>query len=183
MVFATILLISSYTSFILFVVTVCFIAWLISEQNVKIYLSKWSDLSFSEIIGLFKKERMIDINQNLKVDAPGPRGFPIIGNLLELDGYEVPYQGNIFFINDYYALYLLDYLSTDIAFDVLAAKYGPIIKLKLGSVPTLIVNGIENIKEVLIYKGKHFDSRPNFKRYHQLFSGNKENCKLFINNI
>lgn len=88
--------------------------------------------------------------------APGPMPLPIIGNLACLDGYEVPYQ----------------------AFSVLREKYGDIISLKLGSVPTLVVNGIDNIKEVMVKKGAHFDGRPNFRRYHQLFSGNKENCKL-----
>lgn len=89
---------------------------------------------------------------------PGPRPFPIIGNLACMDGYEVPYQ----------------------AFDDLAKKYGPIISLRLGSVPTVVVNGIDNIKEVLITKASHFDSRPNFRRYHDLFSGNKQNCKYFL---
>lgn len=86
---------------------------------------------------------------------PGPKPYPIIGNLACLDGYEVPYQ----------------------AFDDLAKKYGPIISLRLGSVKTVVVNGIDNIKEVLITKSPHFDSRPNFRRYHELFSGNKQNCK------
>lgn len=86
---------------------------------------------------------------------PGPKPYPIIGNLPCLDGFDVPYQ----------------------AFDELAKKFGSIISLRLGSVPTIVVNGIENIKEVLITKASHFDSRPNFRRYHDLFSGNKQNCK------
>lgn len=94
-------------------------------------------------------------NKSVIIRAPGPKRFPIIGNLISLDGYEVPYQ----------------------AFNDLAIKYGPIISLQLGSIPTIVVNGIENIKEVLITKSDKFDSRPNFRRYHQLFSGNKENCK------
>ena len=55
-------------------------------------------MSFSETVGLLKKVEMIDANQNVRVDAPGPRALPIIGNLLELDGYEVPYQGKTFSI-------------------------------------------------------------------------------------
>lgn len=86
---------------------------------------------------------------------PGPKPYPIVGNLPCLDGYDVPYQ----------------------AFDDLANKFGSIISLRLGSVPTVVVNGIDNIKEVLIAKASHFDSRPNFRRYHDLFSGNKQNCK------
>lgn len=86
---------------------------------------------------------------------PGPTPYPIIGNLACLDGYEVPYQ----------------------AFEVLGKKYGPIISLRLGSVPTVVVNGVDNIKEVLITKTSHFDSRPDFRRYHSLFGGDKQNCK------
>jgi cytochrome P450 family 307 subfamily A len=90
--------------------------------------------------------------------APGPKSKFIIGNLDQLDGYDIPYK----------------------AFSVLAEKYGKIIKLQLGNVPSIVINGVENIKEVLIYKGHHFDSRPNFRRYHMLFSGNKENCEFSL---
>lgn len=89
------------------------------------------------------------------VKAPSPKSWPIIGNLYSLAGYELPYQ----------------------SFGALAKKFGNIISLQLGVQPAVVVNGINNIKEVLITKSSHFDSRPNFKRYHDLFSGNKENCK------
>jgi hypothetical protein len=49
--------------------------------------------------------------------------------------------------------------------------------MQLGNVPAMVVNGLDNIREVLIGKSASFDGRPNFRRYHQLFSGNKENCK------
>lgn len=91
------------------------------------------------------------------LEAPGPKSYPIIGNLHVMGGYEVPYQ----------------------AFSALAKKYGNIIKLQLGSVKAIVVNGQENIREVLINKGHHYDARPNFERYHQLFSGDKENCKYY----
>lgn len=89
---------------------------------------------------------------------PGPKPLPIIGNLACMNGYEVPYQ----------------------AFDDLAKKFGPIVSLRLGSVPSVVINGIDNIKEVLITKSSHFDSRPNFQRYNVLFSGNKQNCKYIL---
>jgi Cytochrome P450 len=102
-----------------------------------------------------------DVNNNgapkLK-EAPGPKKKFIIGNLDALGGYEIPYQ----------------------AFSALEQKYGKIIKLQLGFVPTMVINGVEAIKEVMVTKGHHFDSRPDFKRYHMLFSGNKENCKWFL---
>lgn len=89
-------------------------------------------------------------------EPPKPKfQLPIIGHLHLLGGYKVPYQ----------------------AFTALGKKYGPIIKLKLGNVNGLVVNGQEYIREVLFTKGNHFDSRPDFERYQKLFGGNKENCK------
>lgn len=88
-------------------------------------------------------------------EPPSPRGYPIIGHLHLLGGYEVPYQ----------------------AFTDLGKRYGNVIKLKLGNYNCVIVNEQKNIREALVTKGHHFDSRPNFERYQQLFCGNKENCK------
>lgn len=147
----------------------------IEKMNTTSYLLLASNLSWSTqlsmvmctilmvIIGameILSNRKISDKNgkansELLGPSPPGPRPFPIIGNLPSMGGYEVPYQ----------------------AFDTLAKQYGPIISLRLGSVPTVVVNGIENIKEVLITKTTHFDSRPNFRRYHDLFSGNKQNCE------
>ncbi|KAK5638951.1 hypothetical protein RI129_013246 [Pyrocoelia pectoralis] len=90
-------------------------------------------------------------------EPPSPKSLPIIGHLHLLGGYEVPYQ----------------------AFTNLAKKYGNIIKLKLGNVNSVVINGQENIREVLVTKGHHFDSRPNFERYQQLFGGDKQNSLAF----
>jgi len=68
--------------------------------------------------------------------------------------YSVPYQG----------------------FGELAKIYGPVYKMKLGTVQCVVVNGLNNIREVLIQKGAFFDGRPNFARYNTLFS-DKDNCK------
>lgn len=141
----------------IYIVMTCFILTLIiiaNELNIKLLKKKlWSKSSVP------KYAVVIDENNNGEVlkEAPGPKPRFIVGNLDVLDGYDVPYQ----------------------AFNDLAEKYGSIIKLQLGSVPSMVINGMENIKEVLVHKGHHFDSRPNFRRYHMLFSGNKENCKWF----
>lgn len=132
---------------------VCFcvtIMLTLKELNLKSLMGKFLNKS--------KSDKVSSQRQSGLKEAPGPKQYPIIGNLPEMGKYEVPYQ----------------------AFSHLAEQFGPIVKLQLGSVPALVVNGIENIKEVLITKGAHFDSRPNFKRYHKLFSGNKENCKYFL---
>lgn len=92
-------------------------------------------------------------------DPPGPKPWPVLGSLHILGRYDVPYK----------------------AFADLVKMYNSqIIKLQMGSVPCVVVNGLENIKEILVTKGHHFDSRPNFVRYHLLFCGNKENCKYLI---
>ncbi|KAF5287398.1 hypothetical protein FQR65_LT12223 [Abscondita terminalis] len=91
------------------------------------------------------------------LEPPSPMSLPIIGHLHLLGGYEVPYQ----------------------AFTNLGKKYGNVIKLKLGNVKSVVVNGQESIREVLVSKGHHFDSRPNFERYQQLFGGDKQNSLAF----
>lgn len=87
-------------------------------------------------------------------EAPGPYRWPVLGNLPHLRA-RVPYQ----------------------ALTALAKQFGPVYSLQLGSVPAVVVTGLDNIKQVLYHKLNHFDSRPNFNRYHQIFDGDKENCK------
>ena len=102
-------------------------------------------------------KKIYDSEEPLLPDPPGPKPWPVLGSLHLMGKYDVPYK----------------------VFAHLAKVYNShILKLQMGSVPCVVVNGLENIKEVLITKGSHFDSRPNFARYHQLFCGNKENCKL-----
>lgn len=148
---AVLLLFGSNT---IYIVMTCFVLTLIliaNELNIKLLKKKFpskNDVS---------KYAVIDENNNGDVlkEAPGPKPKFVVGNLDALGGYEIPYQ----------------------AFNDLAEKYGNVVKLQLGSVPSMVINGMENIREVLVHKGHHFDSRPNFRRYHMLFSGNKENCK------
>ncbi|XP_063985741.1 cytochrome P450 307a1-like [Diachasmimorpha longicaudata] len=101
-----------------------------------------------------------DIKRDGVPEAPGPKPWPIIGSLDVLGRYDVPYK----------------------AFAELAKEYNSqIIKLRLGSLNCMVVNGLENIREILYTKGTHFDSRPNFTRYNQLFGGDKDNSLAFSN--
>jgi cytochrome P450 family 307 subfamily A len=137
-----------FSSNTIYIVMTCFVLTLILIAN-DLNIKLWQKKSAGK--------SDFDENNNSQVlkEAPGPKPKFIIGNLDALNGFEIPYQ----------------------AFNVLAAKFGPIIKLRMGSVPSMVINGVDNIKEVLATKGHHFDSRPDFRRYHMLFSGNKENCK------
>ncbi|XP_050313987.1 cytochrome P450 307a1-like [Anthonomus grandis grandis] len=105
---------------------------------------------------LNKPTKTSAMEEGLK-EPPKPMKFPIIGHLHLMAGYEVPYQ----------------------AFTSLGKKFGGIVKLQLGNVHCVVVNEQKNIREALITKGHHFDSRPNFERYQRLFSGNKENSLAF----
>lgn len=143
-----------FSSSTIYIVVTCFVLTLILIANElkRVKLIRKKSLNKSE-----KFSVLIDANNNgeqLK-EAPGPKPKFIVGNLDSLRGYEIPYQ----------------------AFTDLGAKYGNIVKLQLGSVPAIVVNGVNHMKEVMVTKGHQFDARPNFKRYHMLFDGNKNNCK------
>ncbi|XP_066597208.1 cytochrome P450 307a1-like [Prorops nasuta] len=108
--------------------------------------------------GSRKTKKTIDHEDAVLPEPPGPKPWPVIGSLHILGRYDVPYK----------------------AFADLVSTYdSQVVKLRMGSVPCVVVNGLENIKEVLFTKGLHFDSRPNFVRYHLLFCGNKENSLAF----
>ncbi|KAL2892856.1 Cytochrome P450 71A9 [Bienertia sinuspersici] len=68
---------------------------------------------------------------------PGPKGLPIIGNLHQFDP-----------------------INTHLYFFQLSKKYGPLIYLKLGFVPTIIVSSTKLAKEVLKTQDHVFCSRP-----------------------
>lgn len=105
-----------------------------------------------------KTSKLFDSENSTLPYPPGPKPWPVFGSLHILGRYDVPYK----------------------AFADLVKVYdSQVIKLRMGSLPCVVVNGLENIKEILVAKGQHFDSRPNFVRYHLLFCGNKENCKKF----
>ncbi|KAM7360992.1 cytochrome P450 307a1-like [Cochliomyia hominivorax] len=85
--------------------------------------------------------------------APGPLPWPILGNLVLLCRYAVPFQG----------------------FTELAKQFGNVYSLTLGTTRCLIVNNLELIREVLNQNGKYFGGRPDFLRFHVLFGGNRNN--------
>lgn len=92
--------------------------------------------------------------------APGPKPFPIIGSLHLLGKHSSPFE----------------------AFTELSKTYGNIFSITLGMSPCVVVNSFQLIKEVLISKGGHFGGRPDFIRFHQLFGGDRNNCKFPFSN-
>lgn len=63
------------------------------------------------------------------------------------------------------------------AFTELAKEYGDVFSIRLGTTDCVVVNSVETRDEVLIAKSHHFDGRPEFDRFTQLFGGNKQNCE------
>ena len=56
-------------------------------------------------------------------------------------------------------------------------EYGPVVRLRLGSTDCVVVQGEQQVRETLITKADHFDSRPNFVRFTEIFGGSKKNGK------
>lgn len=106
------------------------------------------------LVVLFLVLRFRKTNEDYSA-APGPKPWPIIGSLHLLGQYQTPFQ----------------------AFTELSKIYGDVYSITLGSTPCVVVNSFKLIREVLITKGAEFGGRPNFKRFHVLFGGDRNNCK------
>lgn len=91
--------------------------------------------------------------------APGPRPYPVIGNLACFRDCDTPFR----------------------VFTNLSKVYGDIYALQMGTTPCIVVNSFQLIKEILIVQGSLFGGRPDFIRYHRIFGNDRNNCKyLFL---
>lgn len=71
--------------------------------------------------------------------CPGPRGFPLIGNIPQVTGGEF-----------------------DKKLQKFRDQFGDIFRLQLGQMTTVFVFGLKNIEDVLLGKEEKFDMRPNW---------------------
>lgn len=122
-------------------------------------------VSFSYLLILSKHFRKIKVitteptkKPKFHQEAPGPLPWPILGNLHLLASQRPTAE-----------------LFTD-----LSKKFGSIYSLRLGPTKCIVINNLELIKEVLNQNGKFFGGRPNFMRYHKLFGGDRNNCKIIF---
>lgn len=107
------------------------------------------EMSISLIIFVivFVLVRALGRTRRKQVFPPGPRSFPIIGNLLQLGDH--PYR----------------------TFMEMRKKYGDVFLIKLGVVPVVVVNGVEMVKQVLLKDGEKFAGRPNLHTFSFLGEG------------
>uniref|UniRef100_A0A5F8GII1 Cytochrome P450 1A1 n=1 Tax=Monodelphis domestica TaxID=13616 RepID=A0A5F8GII1_MONDO len=99
-------------------------------------ISKEVTISFLVLMIVFIFIRALGNRNKKHMSPPGPRPFPIIGNLLQLGDH--PY----------------------LTFMEMKKKYGDVFLIKLGMVPVVVVNGTEMVKKGLLKDGENFAGRP-----------------------
>jgi hypothetical protein len=80
---------------------------------------------------------------------PGPKGHPIIGNLLDLPKHEA-----------------------HLAWHEMGKKYGPLTFLKVFNRPVLVLNSHEATKELLVRRGAIYSERPALTMFSDLVGKN-----------
>ena len=63
---------------------------------------------------------------------------------------------------------------------LLLQEYGSVVSLRLGTTNCVVLQSEESIRQALLTKADHFDSRPNFLRFHLMFGGSKKNGRALI---
>ncbi|KAM3828521.1 cytochrome P450 1A5-like [Vipera latastei] len=84
--------------------------------------------------------------QGLK-KIPGPRGYPLLGNLLEVGQ------------------------NVHLSLTQLSRTYGDIMMIHLGTKPVLVLSGLETIKEALVKHGEVFKGRPDLYIFRHVTDG------------
>ncbi|NXS60188.1 CP1A5 protein, partial [Brachypteracias leptosomus] len=78
---------------------------------------------------------------------PGPRGYPILGNVLELRK------------------------DTHLALTRLSQKYGDVMEIRIGSRPVLVLSGLDTIRQALVKQGEDFMGRPDLYSFRHVADG------------
>ncbi|KAM9375085.1 cytochrome P450 1A4-like [Phaethornis superciliosus] len=84
--------------------------------------------------------------QGLK-SPPGPRGFPILGNVLELRK------------------------EAHLVLTRLSQKYGDVMRVRIGTRPVLVLSGLDTIKQALVKQGEDFMGRPDLYSFQYISNG------------
>ncbi|NXG42254.1 CP1A5 protein, partial [Psilopogon haemacephalus] len=78
---------------------------------------------------------------------PGPRGYPILGNVLELRK------------------------DTHLVLTELSQKYGDVMEIRIGTRPVVVLSGLDTIKQALVKQGEEFMGRPDLYSFRYITDG------------
>ncbi|XP_074405669.1 cytochrome P450 1A4 [Zonotrichia albicollis] len=78
---------------------------------------------------------------------PGPRGIPVLGNVLEL---------------------LTD---PHLALTRLSRRYGDVMEVRIGTRPVLVLSGLDTIRQALVKQADDFMGRPDLPSFHYISNG------------
>ncbi|NXC22446.1 CP1A5 protein, partial [Corythaeola cristata] len=78
---------------------------------------------------------------------PGPRGYPILGNVLELRK------------------------DPHLVLTRLSQKYGDVMEIRIGTRPVLVLSGLDTIRQALVKQGEDFMGRPDLYSFRHVTDG------------
>ncbi|NXB42187.1 CP1A4 protein, partial [Leucopsar rothschildi] len=78
---------------------------------------------------------------------PGPRGYPVLGNVLELRK------------------------DTHLALTRLSRRYGDVMQVRIGTRPVVVLSGLDTIRQALVKQGEEFMGRPDLHSFHYISNG------------
>ncbi|NWW90534.1 CP1A5 protein, partial [Rhynochetos jubatus] len=78
---------------------------------------------------------------------PGPRGYPILGNVLELRK------------------------DPHLVLTRLSQKYGDVMEVRIGTRPVLVLSGLDTIRQALVKQGEDFMGRPDLYSFRHITDG------------
>ncbi|NXX34748.1 CP1A4 protein, partial [Nicator chloris] len=78
---------------------------------------------------------------------PGPRGYPLLGNVLELRK------------------------DAHLALTRLSRRYGDVLEVRIGTRPVLVLSGLDTIRQALVKQGEDFMGRPDLYSFRYISDG------------
>ncbi|KAK2539191.1 cytochrome P450 1A5 isoform A [Columba livia] len=98
------------------------------------------------LVFLLTQSRRPHVPQGLK-SPPGPRGIPILGNMLELRK------------------------DPHLVLTRLSKKYGDVMEVSIGTRPVLVLSGLDTIRQALVKQGEDFMGRPDLYTFRHVTDG------------
>ncbi|XP_077986476.1 cytochrome P450 1A1-like [Glandiceps talaboti] len=91
--------------------------------------------------------KYFDKNATHGPSIPGPWGLPIIGHVLSLGD------------------------NPHLSLTKMAKRYGPIVQIRIGRRPVIVLTGLSTLKQAFIRQGTEFAGRPDFKSFQRVSRG------------